>query len=227
MANKSIILISIIFVMVSSLAYADSVTSELGAITSASACNSGWKCQLPYFMAYRSSTCSWSDREYCLFGCSVGKCIIKPIKIVGDSDCVLKTNQALTLLKKEARVHYNVVTKSVGVIKCVDKGFGIYVGINPPKYVVGKATINAGTIWYASTIVHDACHSKQYHDYRVDHPYATVPLKIYTGKNAEALCLNAQYDALVKIGANQIILDHIKNIINSEYWEIPKKDRWW
>lgn len=226
MVNKSIIFISLILILTSSAVFGDSIAPESGVITS-SIYTSGWKCQSTYFRAYQSSTGSWSNREYCLFGCSSGNCIIKPIKITGDSTCITKTNQALTLLKNKAIVHYNIIIKFVGTIQCVNSGSGMYAWENPPRYVVGKATVNAGTIWYAGTLVHDACHSKEYHDYLLTHPGSTVPSNVYTGKSAEALCLNAQYDALVKIGATKSTLDYVKNIINSNYWNVPYSGRWW
>lgn len=219
MTNKSIIIISLTVILIF-------VAIFSSAPETASACTSGWKCQSTYFKAYQSSSCSWSNKAYCLFGCSNGNCIIKPIKIIGDSNCITSTNQALTLLKTKASVHYNIIIKFMGVIQCVASGSGMYAWENPPRYVVGKATINAGTIWYAGTLVHDACHSKEYHDYLLTHS-GTVPSSIYTGKSAEALCLNAQYDALVKIGATKPTLDYVKNIINSNYWNVPYSGRWW
>ncbi len=150
------------------------------------------------------------------------------IEIIGGNDCVSKTNKALDFLKDKAKIHYDTIVKYVGLIECTESRSGMYVWENPPRYQVAKATVDAGTIWYAGTIVHDACHSKQYHDYLLNNPFGYVyVLDVYTGRNAEAQCLNVQYDALSKIGATQETLDYITNILNSEYWNVNYKDRWW
>lgn len=149
------------------------------------------------------------------------------INIIGDSDCITKTNQALELLKNKAPVHYDVIIKYVAIIECSESGSGMYAWEDPPRYKVGKETIDAGTIWYSGTIAHDACHSKQYHDYLLNNPSKSVPSSVYTGKNAEAQCLDVQYDALSKIGATQGTLDYITHIIDSEYWNVKYSDRWW
>jgi len=150
------------------------------------------------------------------------------ISIVGDNSCETKTNQALEILKSKAKNHFEIITTYVGVIECVDEGSGIRVWDTPPRFQAGKETIDAGTIWYAGTIAHDSCHSKLYSDYLKNNPESnTVPSDIYTGRNAEAECLSFQYDTLVLMGASQLFLDHVKNIIESEYWEIPYEDRWW
>lgn len=149
------------------------------------------------------------------------------IQIKGNSSCKSDTLSALRLLHDKAVMHYSVVTKYISIIECVSKGSGMYAYENPPRYVVGDATRNAGTIWYAGTIAHDAGHSKLYHDYLTSHPGQAVPDDIWKGKNAEVSCLDAQYDALSKIGATQSELNYVKNIITSQYYNIPYSERWW
>lgn len=151
-----------------------------------------------------------------------------PMKIIGNKDCISKTNSALDLLKEKAKTDYDMVNDYVGVIECVDSQSGMSAWEDPPKYKVGKITMDGGTIWYAGTIVHDACHSKQYNDYLFANPSIQVPTEIYYSKEAEAECLDVQYGALEKIGATQDILDYIKNdAINAEYWDVDYEDRWW
>ena len=150
------------------------------------------------------------------------------IFIVGDYSCKNKTNQALELLQSKAKNHYEIITTYVGIIECVDEGSGMLVWDTPPRFLAGKETVDKGTIWYAGTIAHDSCHSKLYSDYLKNNPQSnSVPSDIYTGGNAEAECLAFQYDTLVLIGSTQYFLNYVKNIIESEYWEIPLEDRWW
>jgi len=149
------------------------------------------------------------------------------IEIIGDNDFIEKTNQALDLLENKAFVHYTVVIRYIGIIEWADTGSGMFAWEDPPRYKVGEATVDAGTIWYAGTIVHDSIHSKQYNDYLAENPSGPVPDEVWTGESAEAKCLNVQYDALEKIGAGQQTLDYIKNAIDTKYWEVPYEDRWW
>jgi hypothetical protein len=150
------------------------------------------------------------------------------IKIIGDKSCLDKTNTALKLLKDKAEIHYDMVIKYVGVIECAEAGSGMYAWENPPRYQVGKSTYNTDSIWYAGTIAHDACHSKQYHDYLLEHSgETTVPENVWTGEAAELQCLDLQSDALQKIGADQATLDHLENSKKSKYWEVDYEDRWW
>ncbi len=153
--------------------------------------------------------------------------LVLEMRIVGDDTCLNQTTAALGVLQSEAEVHHDVVIKNIGVIECVEFGSGMFAWEDPPRYAVGEATRDAGTIWYAGTIVHDACHSKQYRDYLLDSPCGPVPSDVFTGKEAEAQCLDAQYDALTKIGASQETLDYLKTIIDSEYWDVDYADRWW
>jgi hypothetical protein len=86
--------------------------------------------------------------------------------------------------------------------------------------------MNAGTLWYAGTIVHDSGHSKLYHDYLTNNPGAnTVPDGVWGGVVGEQKCLDLQYVALQQMGADQATLDYVKSSINSDYWNNP--NRWW
>ena len=149
------------------------------------------------------------------------------INIKGDENCIVKTQEALNLLQNKAQIYYNTVIKYVGIIECASQGSGMYAWESPPRYQVGKATYEGGAIWYAGTIAHDSCHSKQYHDYLLNNDSASVPSETWTGKEAERQCLDVQYDALAKIGADQNTLDYVKNTINSGYWDVNYDNRWW
>ncbi len=138
------------------------------------------------------------------------------IEIRGNDTCNTETTAALNLLSSSAVSYFSNVQVNIGVIECVDSGSGMYVWENPPRFAAGADTRNAGTMWYAGSIAHDSCHSRQYKDGRD-----------YSGRDAEAECLNFQYGTLEAMGADQSTLDYVKNIIDSEYWEIPVDERWW
>lgn len=147
------------------------------------------------------------------------------ISLIGDSYCVSRTNESLDLLKNKAPIHYDTIVKYVGIVECAQSGSGIYVWENPPRALVGKTILDAGVIWHAGGLTHEACHSKLYNDFKLNN--LNVPIDVYSGRNAEAQCLDIQYDALSQIGASQYDLDYIKNVINTDYWNVPYENRWW
>lgn len=149
------------------------------------------------------------------------------INIIGDLTCQSSTLEALKLLSIKAPTHYSTVTKYISIIECASQGSGMFAYESPPRYLVGDATRNAGTVWYAGTIVHDAGHSKLYNDYLITNSGQSVPNDAWTGEAAERSCLDAQYDVLGKIGGAQYQLDYIQNVINTQYYNVPYDQRWW
>jgi hypothetical protein len=156
-----------------------------------------------------------------------------PVDIVidGSSDCVTKTYQALNLLKSKDIDHYNLVMTYIGKITCTTSGSGtgMYAWEKPPRYQIGMTSVNAGIPWYASTIVHDAWHSKLYNDYMAtaDPSVVYAPNDVWTGETAELACLEVQYESLSAIGGSQAELDWLKEVAKTKYWEVPPDQRWW
>ena len=149
------------------------------------------------------------------------------ITIVGDTDCVSLTREALDLLRESAEDHHDVVVNYVGVIQCAESGSGMYAWEDPPRFQVGRATMEAGAVWYAGSIAHDACHARLYQDYALSHPSSPVPDGVWTGETAEAQCLDVQYEALGQMGASQDTLDYVKAAIDTGYWEVDEGERYW
>jgi hypothetical protein len=145
------------------------------------------------------------------------------IEIRGDKNCKENTLSALKLLFNKAHQFFEHAEKYIGIIECVDKGSGIYVYEDPPRYLVGSSTLNSGDIWYAGTIVHDAQHSRLYREYGK----TPVPSEVYSGDKAEASCIQVQYEAISALGADQATLDFLKSVHDTKYWEIDYEDRWW
>ena len=144
------------------------------------------------------------------------------IVVIGDAECIVKTDRALALLKNRSLEDYAFVVKYVGIIECADNYSGMYAWEDLPRFRVGNATRDYSLIWYAGAIVHDSCHSMLYHEYNGSDP---VPLDVYTGKDAELECLQIQYDALRVIGADNETLDYVRNSSGSAWWD--EKDVWW
>ena len=147
--------------------------------------------------------------------------------INGNPNCVSHTDKALNLLKLEVPYHYGIANQYIGEIRCVESGSGMSAWSKPPVFLAGEKTVQAGTIWYAGTIIHDACHSKQFHDFLAMNSISSTPPEVYSGREAEAQCLAVQLDALRGIGAPSDTLDYVRDIIESEYWDIPYDERDW
>ncbi len=152
---------------------------------------------------------------------------ITDIRIIGDDNCRNLTYAALNLLNDKDRSALNTIKSYIGTLECAESGSGMFAWEQPPRYVVGSATLNAGTIWYAGTIVHDSWHSKLYNDYAIENNTTSVPANVWTGENAESKCLHEQYNSLSLAGADSNTLDYVKNALGTQYWEVPYNERWW
>ncbi|MBI4175247.1 hypothetical protein HY523_01365 [Candidatus Berkelbacteria bacterium] len=97
---------------------------------------------------------------------------------------------------------------------------------DPPRYQAGAATRAAGTVWYAASIVHDACHSRQYQRAWAAAGSQPDPTVLY-GRESEAECLAVQHDALVKLNASPEEIKTVDTALETAYWDVPYADRWW
>ena len=149
------------------------------------------------------------------------------IKFEGDVDinCSLQTVHSLELLETKALEDFLTVRKYIGIIECRDVWSAMYAWENPPRFAVGKATRDSGTIWYAGSIAHDSCHSRQYDDYAKVHPGVTVPPELFSGEAAEKECIRYQYGVLEKIGAPKKMLDYVANSSSTRYRDT--RNAWW
>ncbi|MBI4836309.1 MAG: S-layer homology domain-containing protein [Candidatus Abawacabacteria bacterium] len=145
-------------------------------------------------------------------------------QIIGDTDCNNQSRLALDLLRTLSPSHFSFVRRYIGIIECVPTGSGMYVEESPPRYQAGQATRDAGTIWYASTMVHDACHSQQYQSYLQAHPSSTVPREVHFGREPEIECNTIQIAALRNLRASTETINYVQNNIDSEYWNNSERN---
>jgi hypothetical protein len=135
------------------------------------------------------------------------------------------TMSALDMLRAQAPDAYKQVLASVATIELVEKGSGMYVAER--RFAVGKGTAFADgysqdqqLVWFAGTIVHDACHSALH-----------SRGEVYHGKEGELACLRQQKAALLKLKDESGFADHVQSLIDhaddasSQYWTVP--DRHW
>ena len=142
------------------------------------------------------------------------------VKISGDKNFVSRTQAALSLLKQKSPDDYALVTRYIGLIK-QDTFSGMAAYEKIPTYRVGAATSSSSTTWYASTIVHDAYHSKLYNDYARTKKSA-VPDQVWTGTEAEMQCLQRQINTLEKIKAPLHEQEYAASLQNENWWDQNK-----
>jgi len=152
---------------------------------------------------------------------------VSKIRAVGDDECKIQVNEAITLLKQKAPKHFQLAVDYLGTIECVEDGSDIFDYDQPARVKFGKLTMDEGVLWLSSAIVHEACHVKQYNDFRQENLTKNVPDEVYKGKNAEGWCLEVQADVLEKMGSDKDTIDYVKNSINEEYWKVPDRIIWW
>jgi hypothetical protein len=138
------------------------------------------------------------------------------ITIKGDAGFVRNTQKALDIIHAGSQSGYELVKRYIAVIE--QSSFtGMRAFDNPPTFQVGSATYNSSATWYASTIIHDAYHSKLYHEALERHGY--VANDMWTGYDAEMLCLSVQIDFLKEIGAPQREIDHAISQRYANWWD--------
>lgn len=81
---------------------------------------------------------------------------------------------------------------------------------------------------YATDIVHDACHSAQYHDWLAENPRQRVPHDVYSGRDAERECMEIQVEAMIAMGVPAEDLEgYVDEAMATEWWKVPSGERDW
>lgn len=141
-------------------------------------------------------SCAWFDKH---------------IRVEGDRGFVAQVLSALSLLQAKAPNEYGMVKEHIGIIK-EGQPDGITVEANPPLYTMGVAIAFNSLTWCASSIAHDAYHSKLYQDYKRTHPGEEVPSHVYSGQTVELLCIQYQIEVALAIGAPQEEILYMKSL---------------
>ncbi len=145
------------------------------------------------------------------------------IRIIGDSDFIKKTQKALNLIKERDPNTYRFINNNIGIIK-QNEYSGMDVFANPPTFLVGKATSNSNTFWYASCILHDATHSFLFFTAKEKGEDAFAA---YQGHDAEMHCLTAQIELLKRINAPSYLIKYAESIYDNKWYEVPVSKRHW
>lgn len=153
------------------------------------------------------------------------------IDIKGPEGFPEATVDALNLLRRKDPEHHRMVQGYLGKIESVRRGSGVYMWERPPRFVVGEKTVEVPTRIYASSIVHDAYHSKLYNDALHNGRTRAEALEVSTGRKAELACVKVQSESLAKITGFLPfrLLDRLNLTFSARrrYEEVPYEDRDW
>ena len=109
----------------------------------------------------------------------------------------------------------------------------MYAYYNPPTFQMSakeallyESNKDYALQWCASVIVHDAYHSKKYHDYKETHEHSLgrrpyPPMYVWTGEAVERECLAIQRKVYGEIGAYQTIREYLKRC-DGTYCKVPR-----
>jgi hypothetical protein len=146
---------------------------------------------------------------------------VEGLEVTGSPEFITKTKEALDPLKHTKC--FKVVKQYVAIIKESETS-GMEATLEKPTYGVGKRTWQAGAVWYASTIAHDAFHSKLYHDAKDKLKGKEPPDAVWTGKEAEKKCLRFQADALRQMHAEKRQIDYVVELRKNPTYQDGKRD---
>ncbi len=136
------------------------------------------------------------------------------ITIKGNNQFIKKTQDSLNFLEKNHPITYRIVEENIGVIKETSSRKS-YMKVHTKPPVCELSSRISSTKERASTIAHEACHSKLYHDYLREHPDKdNVPYYVYGGTWGEMKCL--RYGCRIDNGP-----ECTQYFIKTGWWLIP------
>jgi len=139
---------------------------------------------------------------------------IDGIVIEGNKKFLIQTRKALSLLKKSVPLLYRrIILTGIKKIK-LHKTSGMNLFAKIPTYEVSERTAFSSLKWYASTIAHEAYHSKLYFDYKNKHK-GQVPRKVFASAEAELQCIKFQTKVAKRIGAPAADIKYLKSLDGS------------
>jgi hypothetical protein len=133
--------------------------------------------------------------------------LIAGVEVRGSPEFVGRIKAALQLLCDRSPDEFDIVQKYVGRIQQAERS-GMNADAHPPTLDLSDRTSNYSLTWCAGSIVHDAYHSKLFHDYRTEFG-EPVPDSAWRGKAREMECNQLQMSVLKNIGAPAFELEHL------------------
>ena len=134
----------------------------------------------------------------------------KGIELAGSLSFVDQIRGALNLLSEKSPEALTNIQQYIDRIEEGDQS-GMYARKRIPTLVLTQKTAMYSLTWCAGTIVHDACHSQLYHEYRDAHGLP-VPNDAWTGQQREMECIAHQLSIMRQIGAQQHEIDYLMSL---------------
>lgn len=119
-----------------------------------------------------------------------------------------QVESALKLLEQLAPGYHQVVTNYLGIIREWPTS-GVRPYDRPPVFLLSRWSAFCSVTWCAGVIVHDAWHSKLYHEHLLTKG-PPVPDHVWAGVDSELRCFAAQEDAARAIGSNRSEVEYIQ-----------------
>ena len=141
------------------------------------------------------------------------------LRVQGSAKFGTQITNALAILESKAPEAYKIITNQIGIIQQGEHS-GMWAYRVPPVFEIADPTAFYSVTWCAGSIAHDSMHSKLYHDYLLTNS-APVPDSIWTGANAEKICLEHQVRVLKQIGAPTNEINYCSQV-KPDFYDVNK-----
>jgi len=155
------------------------------------------------------------------------------IEIRGKPEFLFCTQESLGRLQSTSQ--FELIRNHVRVIR-QGKRSGMKAWAKRPTFIVGKATWQHSTLWYAGAIAHDAYHAKLYRDAKKEKGGKEPDADAWTGAEAEMKCLAFQRQVLLDLHADEKTIAYLEECANNPTYQGRNKGwrgwldylrRWW
>jgi hypothetical protein len=151
--------------------------------------------------------------------------VIGGIEVTGNSDFLLRTKEALTLLQPLAE--FALIRMHLATIRQARRS-GMKAWLPSPMFTVGKPTWQHSALWYAGAIAHDAYHAKLYREAKKRRGETEPDVDDWTGAEAEKKCLGFQRQVLLALDADEKLIRYLESCAeNPTYQGYNKGWRGW
>lgn len=137
------------------------------------------------------------------------------IEIRGSERFLSHVVSVLDLLRSEAPEDLEMLRTYVTHIVEGDRS-GMWADWSTPTLELKGESLYGSCTWSAGAIVHDAFHSKLYHDYVHGHG-KPVPPEVWGGRERELQCNAYQLDVLKRIGAPLGEIDYLRALDGTHF----------
>jgi len=153
-----------------------------------------------------------SDRQPSLVS---GTRNISEIQIGGDGRQRDRINGALDIIRQHPDF-YELVNTYLDMIRPSILLETSYIDITGPSAGIGRLSMDSSLMWIAGVIVHEAYHSKLYHEYRARNN-RTPPIDAWGSGLVHMKVYEVSMDFWREAGAPRLYLDHVQDFTDN-YW---------